>query len=41
VALAPDQWDFSAATGAGAGTGIRGTGSVFLNGVNVGLEGRW
>lgn len=41
VALAPDQWDFSAATGPGAGTGIRGTGSVFLNGANVGLEGRW
>lgn len=41
VALAPDQWDFSAATGPEAGTAIRGTGSVFFNGANLGLEARW
>ena len=41
VALAPDQWDFSAATGPEAGTAIRSTGSVFFNGANLGLEARW
>jgi hypothetical protein len=41
VALAPDQWDFSAATGPAAGTALRGTGSVFFNGANLGLEARW
>lgn len=39
VALAADQWDF-AATQAG-GTALQGTGSVFLNGANLGLEARW
>ena len=39
VALAPDQWDFSASrTG---GTAINGTGSMFLSGANLGLEARW
>lgn len=39
VALAPDQWDFSPSqTG---GTGINGTGSLFLSGANLGLEARW
>lgn len=41
VALAPDSWDLTTATGAAAGTGIRGSGSVFLNGANAGLEVRW
>ena len=39
VALAADQWDFSPSqTG---GTGINGTGSVFLSGANLGLEARF
>jgi hypothetical protein len=41
VALAPDQFDFSASTEPNAGTRIVGTGSVFLHGANVGLEARW
>jgi hypothetical protein len=41
VALAPDQWDFSARQDAGAGTAIRSTGSVFFNGANLGAEARW
>jgi len=41
VALAPDSWDFAANDGPDAGTEIRSTGSVFLNGANVGLEARW
>lgn len=41
VALAPDQFDFSASAEPDAGTGIVGTGSVFLHGANVGLEARW
>lgn len=39
VALAPDQWDFVASPA--GGTGINGTGSIFLNGANLGLEARW
>ena len=39
VALAPDQWDFTPSqTG---GTGINGSGSVFLSGANLGLEARF
>lgn len=39
VALAPDQFDFSASeTG---GRGLNTTGSVFLAGANLGLEARW
>jgi hypothetical protein len=41
VALAPDSWDLTTNTGPDAGTEIRSTGSVFLNGANVGLEARW
>jgi len=41
VALAPDQWDFSAATGPAAGTAISGAGSVFFNGASAGVEARW
>ena len=41
VALAPDQFDFSANTGAAAGTGVTGTGNLCLNGANLGLEARW
>ena len=41
VALAPDQFDFSESAEPAAGTGIVGTGSVFLHGANVGLEARW
>lgn len=41
VALAPDSWDLTVNDGPDAGTGIRGTGSVFLNGATVGLEARW
>jgi hypothetical protein len=41
VALAPDQFDFSASTEPEVGTRIVGTGSVFLHGANVGLEARW
>jgi hypothetical protein len=39
VALAADQWDFSA--NQAGGTALQGTGSVFLNGANLGLEARW
>lgn len=39
VALAADQWDFSDA--ASSGTGLNGTGSLFLHGVNLGLDGRF
>ena len=39
VALAPDQWDFSASQG--GGRGLNTTGSVFLGGANLGLEARW
>jgi hypothetical protein len=41
VALAPDQWDFSARQTAAAGTGLNNTGSLFLGGANLGLEARW
>jgi hypothetical protein len=41
VALAPDQFDFSASAEPDAGRRIVGTGSVFLHGANVGLEARW
>ena len=41
VALAPDSWDLTTNTGPDAGTEIRSTGSVFLNGANVGVEARW
>lgn len=41
VALAPDQFDFSASAEPDAGTRIVGTGSVFLHGANLGLEARW
>ena len=37
--LAPTQWDF--ATAAGAGTGINDNGGLFLHGANLGLEARW
>jgi hypothetical protein len=39
VALAPDQYDFSASTS--PSTAIDGTGSLFLSGANAGLEARW
>jgi hypothetical protein len=39
AALAPTQWDFG--TAAGAGTGINANGVVFLHGANLGLEARW
>jgi hypothetical protein len=41
VALAPDQWDFSAGQTAADGTGLTKTGSLFLSGANLGLEARW
>ena len=42
VALAPDQWDFSGGGSSSAdGTGLLGTGNVFLGGANLGLEARW
>jgi hypothetical protein len=41
VALAPDQFDFSASTSPEAGTGVQRTGSVFLNGASAGVEARW
>jgi hypothetical protein len=41
VALAPDQFDFSASNGPEAGTGVQRTGSVFLNGASAGVEARW
>jgi hypothetical protein len=37
--LAPTQWDFG--TAAGAGTGINDNGGLFLHGANLGLEARW
>ena len=39
AALAPTQFDFN--TAVGAGTGINANGVVFLHGVNLGLERRW
>ncbi|MFM8891408.1 MAG: hypothetical protein ACKOTB_07270 [Planctomycetia bacterium] len=39
VALAADQWDFSPTQS--GGTGINGSGSIFLSGANLGLEARW
>ena len=39
AALAPTQFDFN--TAVGAGTGINDNGVVFLHGVNLGLERRW
>ena len=39
AALAPSQWDF--ATAAGAGTGITDNGTLFLHGANLGTEYRW
>lgn len=39
VALAPNQWDFSAADG--AGSGLDSAGGIFLSGANLGLEARW
>jgi len=42
VALAPDQWDFSGGGSSSTdGTGLLGTGNVFLGGANLGLEARW
>jgi len=41
LALAPDQWDFSASKAAAAGTAVHGTGSLFLSGGSLGLEARW
>lgn len=41
VALAADQWDFSASDAPEVGTAVRGTGSVFLSGANAGFEARW
>jgi hypothetical protein len=41
LALAPDQWDFSPSQSASAGTGVLGTGSLFLCGGSLGLEARW
>lgn len=39
AALAPTQFDFD--TAAGAGSGLNANGVVFLHGVNLGLERRW
>jgi hypothetical protein len=39
AALAPSQWDFN--TAAGAGTGIDDNGGLFLHGANLGTEYRW
>ena len=39
AALAPSQWDF--ATAAGAGTAINDNGGLFLHGANLGVEARW
>jgi hypothetical protein len=39
AALAPSQWDFN--TAAGAGTGINDNGGLFLHGANLGTEYRW
>jgi hypothetical protein len=37
--LAPTQWDFG--TAVGAGTGINDNGGLFLHGANLGVEARW
>lgn len=39
AALAPTQWDFN--TAEGAGTGINDNGGLFLHGANLGTEYRW
>jgi hypothetical protein len=39
VALAPNQWDFT--NTANSGTSLVGGGSLFLHGVNLGVERRW
>jgi long-subunit fatty acid transport protein len=39
VALAPNQWDFGASTD--AGKNLDPTGSIFLNGLSVGLDAAW
>lgn len=39
AALAPTQWDFDTAEGAGAD--INDNGGIFLHGANLGLEARW
>ena len=39
AALAPTQWDFQ--TAEGAGTGINDNGGIFLHGANLGVEARW
>jgi hypothetical protein len=41
VALAPDQWNFTTSQAAGVGSGVSGTGSMFLSGGSLGLEARW
>jgi len=41
LALAPDQWVFSPSNAASVGTGVHGTGSLFLAGGSLGLEARW
>ena len=41
LALAPDQWVFSPSNAASVGTGVQGTGSMFLCGGSLGLEARW
>lgn len=41
LALAPDQWVFSPSQAASTGTGVHGTGSLFLCGGSLGLEARW
>jgi hypothetical protein len=41
LALAPDQWVFSPSNAAAVGTGVHGTGSLFLSGGSLGLEARW
>jgi hypothetical protein len=41
VALAPDQFVFSTSQDPGVGSGVSGTGSLFLAGGNLGLEARW
>ena len=41
LALAPDQWVFSPSKAAAVGTGVDGTGSLFLCGGSLGLEARW
>lgn len=41
AALAPDQWVFSTSQEPGIGSGVSGTGSLFLAGGSLGLEARW